>query len=102
MPLKVSDVAPGAAGQPSADTIPAAGLSEDQFAQLVELLTPGYELSKLYLAEYERHQSERDAAGIEAVNRMKVEREVADEKLAAEKKAAEDAAKKAADEAPKG
>lgn len=79
MPPKLSDVAPPAAGQPATGS----SLSDDQFAQLVELLTPGYELSKMYLADYNRQRA-------------------ADEKFAAEKKAADDAAAKAADETPKG
>ena len=31
-------------------------LSDEQFAKIVELLTPGYEVAKLYLADYHRHQ----------------------------------------------
>jgi hypothetical protein len=28
-------------------------LSDDQFNKLIELLTPGYEVSKIYLAQYQ-------------------------------------------------
>lgn len=39
------------------DHIPAATavLSDEQFAKLVDILTPGYELSKLMLAQYQEH-----------------------------------------------
>jgi len=43
-------------------------LSDDQFNKLVELLTPGYELAKAYLAEaqerqarFDLHEAEREA-----------------------------------------
>ena len=31
-------------------------LTDEQFAKIVELLTPGYEVAKLYLADYHRHE----------------------------------------------
>ncbi len=32
-------------------------LNDEQFAKLVELLTPGYEVAKLYLADYHKHNA---------------------------------------------
>lgn len=73
MALKLSDVAPGAAGQPQpAETV---ALSDAQFDKIVELLTPGYEISKLMLADYKLQQEGREAyaaaerAGIEAAQK---------------------------------
>lgn len=43
----------------------APALSDEQFAKLVELLTPGYECAKLMLADYQRQQSEREARELE-------------------------------------
>ena len=37
-------------------------LSDEQFAKLVELLTPGYEVAKLYLADYHRHEAPAEEA----------------------------------------
>lgn len=37
-------------------------LNDEQFAKLVELLTPGYEVSKLYLADYHRNQPPAEEA----------------------------------------
>ncbi len=53
MAMKVNDPAPPAKGQPETSAGAAAVvMSEAQFSRLVELLTPGYELSKLMLAEH--------------------------------------------------
>jgi hypothetical protein len=38
-------------------------LSDDQFAKLVELLTPGYEVAKLYLADYHRTSADHAPIG---------------------------------------
>lgn len=104
MPHTVNDPAPGAAGQPLEQSATGGSLSDAQFAQLVELLTPGYECSKLMLADYHRQQDQRAEAEQAAKDRMDRERE-ADEKAqrdADAKKAADDAAAKAAAETPKG
>jgi hypothetical protein len=57
MPPKVSDAAPGAAGQPAATQQVA--LSPEQFEKLVELLTPGYDLAKLFMEQEQARASER-------------------------------------------
>lgn len=36
-------------------------LSDEQFAKLVELLTPGYELAKAYLAQAQKQAAADDA-----------------------------------------
>lgn len=52
--MKVSDAPPPAKGQPNDYPAPAPGtvaLSPEQFARIEELLLPGYELAKFYLAQ---------------------------------------------------
>lgn len=53
-PKTVNDKFPGHVGE---DLPATSALSQDQFDRIVELLTPGYELSKLYLADYQARQS---------------------------------------------
>jgi len=59
MPPKLSDSAPPAAGQPAEGASATSALSAEQFDKIVELLQPGYELSKLYLADYQRQMADR-------------------------------------------
>lgn len=43
------------------DTGPTVTLDAEQFATLVELLTPGYEAAQLMLADYKERQAERES-----------------------------------------
>ena len=52
MPVSVNDSGPQPKGQPPQAQGAEGRMSDMQFARLVELLTPGYELSKLMLAEH--------------------------------------------------
>lgn len=74
-------------------------LDDEQFNEIVKLLTPGYELAKAYLDEakarqtqFDRHEAEREArerGEVEAAEKAKAE--------AAEKAKAETEAKKKAE-----
>jgi len=68
MAMKVSDAAPPAKGQPQ-ESAPAGQvvLSVEQFDRLVELLTPGYELSKLYLDQHRTQFTEPQDGTTEGV-----------------------------------
>lgn len=63
MPPRVSDQPGPAKGQPNSEAAPATtvALSDAQFAELKELLRPGYELAQMYL---DGLATDRAAAGV--------------------------------------